>query len=219
VQRNQTVNDVVKEHFPVSLKLGLFAMLWAVVLGIPLGIIAALKQNTIFDYLTMAFVNSGYAVPNFLVARIRLGLHTKLGSCLRDRLVLRLDQRRERRQLVVDRTDRYGDRFPDRLFGCREIERRPYVCSPPNLRRVRMLFDDRLQSMGLGRHGFHERRPDPLEVRVYLPENCYSGAGFIKVGERLSYLGCIDQLEVAFVLGVAPQEPALGSDELLQIAC
>lgn len=70
VQRNQNVNDVVKEHFPVSLRLGVFAMTWALLLGIPLGVIAALKQNTIFDYVTMAFVNAGYALPNFLISTL-----------------------------------------------------------------------------------------------------------------------------------------------------
>jgi ABC-type dipeptide/oligopeptide/nickel transport system permease component len=70
VQRNQTVNDVIKEHFPVSLKLGLFAMIWAVLLGIPLGVFSALKQNSFFDYAAMGFVNSGYALPNFLVSTL-----------------------------------------------------------------------------------------------------------------------------------------------------
>jgi ABC-type dipeptide/oligopeptide/nickel transport system permease component len=70
VQRNQNVNDIVREHFPVSLKLGGLAMLWAVLLGIPLGVLAALKQNGWTDYLTMGFVNSGYALPNFLVATL-----------------------------------------------------------------------------------------------------------------------------------------------------
>ena len=70
VQRNQTVNDIVKEHFPVSLKLGLFAMIWAVLVGVPLGVLSALKQNSITDYLTMAFVNSGSAIPNFLVSTL-----------------------------------------------------------------------------------------------------------------------------------------------------
>jgi ABC-type dipeptide/oligopeptide/nickel transport system permease component len=70
VQRNQTVNDIIKEHFPVSLKLGGLAMAWAIIFGIPLGIIAALKQNTIFDYITMTFVNAGYAIPNFLIATL-----------------------------------------------------------------------------------------------------------------------------------------------------
>jgi oligopeptide transport system permease protein len=45
-------------------------MLWALLLGIPLGIIAALKQNSILDYVTMAFVNAGYALPNFLVSTL-----------------------------------------------------------------------------------------------------------------------------------------------------
>ena len=70
VQRNQSVNDIIKEHFPVSLKLGCLAMLWAVLLGIPLGVIAALKQNTIVDYVTMVFVNLGYAIPNFLLCTL-----------------------------------------------------------------------------------------------------------------------------------------------------
>ena len=70
VQRNRDVNDVIKEHFPVSLKLGCLAMLWAVLLGIPLGVISALKQNTIVDYVTMVLVNLGYAIPNFLICTL-----------------------------------------------------------------------------------------------------------------------------------------------------
>jgi ABC-type dipeptide/oligopeptide/nickel transport system permease component len=70
VLRDQGVNDIIKEHFPVSLKLGGLAMLWALVFGIPLGILAALKQNTIFDYIVMTFVNAGYAIPNFLIATL-----------------------------------------------------------------------------------------------------------------------------------------------------
>jgi ABC-type dipeptide/oligopeptide/nickel transport system permease component len=70
VLRDQGVNDIIEEHFPVSLKLGGLAMLWALVFGIPLGILAALKQNTIFDYIVMTFVNAGYAIPNFLIATL-----------------------------------------------------------------------------------------------------------------------------------------------------
>lgn len=70
VQRNRDVNDVVREHFPVSLKLGAMAMLFAIVFGIPLGIIAALKQNTVIDYIAMGIVNAGYALPNFLIATL-----------------------------------------------------------------------------------------------------------------------------------------------------
>src|SRR5918992_3946054 len=70
VQRNRDVNDVIREHFPVSLKLGGFAMLFAIVFGIPLGLIAALRQNTWVDYSAMAVVNAGYAIPNFLIATL-----------------------------------------------------------------------------------------------------------------------------------------------------
>src|SRR6266516_7366063 len=41
VQRNQSVNDVIREHFPVSVQLGGLAMVFALLLGIPLGILAA----------------------------------------------------------------------------------------------------------------------------------------------------------------------------------
>jgi ABC-type dipeptide/oligopeptide/nickel transport system permease component len=69
-QPDREVNDIIKEHFPVSLKLGGMAMLLAIVFGIPLGVIAALKQNTVFDYAAMAVVNAGYAIPNFLIATL-----------------------------------------------------------------------------------------------------------------------------------------------------
>ena len=45
VLRNQSVNDIVKEHFPVSAELGGLAMLLAMLVGIPLGIISALRVN------------------------------------------------------------------------------------------------------------------------------------------------------------------------------
>src|SRR3954469_7190721 len=70
VQRNQSVNDIIKEHFPVSFKLGLLAITWAVLLGVPLGVLSALKQNTIVDYVTMGCVNLGYAIPNFLICTL-----------------------------------------------------------------------------------------------------------------------------------------------------
>jgi len=70
VQRNQNVNDVIKEHFPVSLKLGAFAMFFAIVVGIPIGILSALRQNTLSDYLSMGFVNVGYALPSFFISTL-----------------------------------------------------------------------------------------------------------------------------------------------------
>jgi oligopeptide transport system permease protein len=69
-RRGQTVNEVVKEHFPESLELGGLAFLFAVVVGIPLGVIAALRANSVTDYAAMFVSNVGFAVPSFLVATL-----------------------------------------------------------------------------------------------------------------------------------------------------
>jgi ABC-type dipeptide/oligopeptide/nickel transport system permease component len=70
VLRNRDVNDIVKDHFPTSLELGFYAMLIAVVVGVPLGILAALRHNTVYDYGAMVVSNVGFAVPSFLVATL-----------------------------------------------------------------------------------------------------------------------------------------------------
>ena len=70
VLRNQNVNDIVRSHFPVSLELGAYAFLFAIVVGIPLGVIAALRANKPSDYLAMLVANVGFAVPSFLVATL-----------------------------------------------------------------------------------------------------------------------------------------------------
>jgi ABC-type dipeptide/oligopeptide/nickel transport system permease component len=70
VLRNQSVNDIVKSHFPISLELGAYAFLFAIVVGIPLGVVAALRANKPTDYLAMLVANVGFAVPSFLVATL-----------------------------------------------------------------------------------------------------------------------------------------------------
>jgi ABC-type dipeptide/oligopeptide/nickel transport system permease component len=72
VLRNQSVNDIVEEHFPKSLQLGGLAFLFAIVFGIPLGVIAALRANSPVDYAAMFFSNVGFAVPNFLIATLAI---------------------------------------------------------------------------------------------------------------------------------------------------
>jgi ABC-type dipeptide/oligopeptide/nickel transport system permease component len=69
-QRNRSVNDIVKDGFPRSLKLGLLAYIWAILIGVPAGILAALKPNSIFDYLAMFFSSVGFALPSFFVATL-----------------------------------------------------------------------------------------------------------------------------------------------------
>jgi ABC-type dipeptide/oligopeptide/nickel transport system permease component len=70
VLRNRTVNDIVEEHFPVSLELGALAMMFALVVGVPLGMLSALRANSIFDYGAMVFANVGFAIPSFLVSTL-----------------------------------------------------------------------------------------------------------------------------------------------------
>ena len=70
VLRNRDVNDIVADHFPRSIELGGLAFLFAIVFGIPLGAVAALKPNSARDYAAMFFSNVGFAVPSFLVATL-----------------------------------------------------------------------------------------------------------------------------------------------------
>jgi len=70
VLRDQGVNDIVKEHFPVSAELGGFAMLFAMIIGIPLGIISALRVNTWLDYTGQLISNLGFALPSFFTATL-----------------------------------------------------------------------------------------------------------------------------------------------------
>jgi ABC-type dipeptide/oligopeptide/nickel transport system permease component len=69
-QRNRSVNDIVSDGFPRSLKLGLLAYLFAIGFGVPAGILAALKPNSIFDYGAMFFSSVGFALPSFFVATL-----------------------------------------------------------------------------------------------------------------------------------------------------
>jgi oligopeptide transport system permease protein len=70
VLRNRDVNDIIKQHFPVSIQLGGLAFLFAIVFGILLGALSALRANTWVDYSAMFFSNVGFAIPSFLVATL-----------------------------------------------------------------------------------------------------------------------------------------------------
>jgi ABC-type dipeptide/oligopeptide/nickel transport system permease component len=68
--RIRTVNDIFREQLPISAQLGLMALLVALVIGMPLGIFSALKQNTIFDYLAMSVAIFGVSVPVIVLGPI-----------------------------------------------------------------------------------------------------------------------------------------------------
>jgi ABC-type dipeptide/oligopeptide/nickel transport system permease component len=61
--RSRTVNDIFRANLPVSGQLGVMALLVALLIGMPLGILAALKQNTILDYFGMGLAIFGVSVP------------------------------------------------------------------------------------------------------------------------------------------------------------
>ncbi|MEW6731562.1 MAG: ABC transporter permease [Acidobacteriota bacterium] len=66
----RTVNDIIAEHLPNSIVLGLIAYGFALLVGLTLGIFAALRQNSLLDYVTMAMAIIGVSVPNFVLGPI-----------------------------------------------------------------------------------------------------------------------------------------------------
>jgi oligopeptide transport system permease protein len=66
--RDFTVAKLLWTGFPASLKVGGLAIVLAVLLGIALGTIAALRQNTGVDYAVMATAMTGITIPNFVMA-------------------------------------------------------------------------------------------------------------------------------------------------------
>lgn len=59
--------QVILERVPATLELGLLSFAFALFFGIPLGVVAALKRNTVFDRLAMSFAVFGYAMPYFFM--------------------------------------------------------------------------------------------------------------------------------------------------------
>ena len=66
----QTVNDILRRTVPVSATIGLLAYLLALAVGLTAGTLAALKQNSGFDYGSMAISMLGISVPNFVLGPI-----------------------------------------------------------------------------------------------------------------------------------------------------
>jgi len=69
-ERGRSVNDIVKDNFPVSFQLGVMSVALAVMIGIPMGIVAALKQNTWMDYLATFLAVIGVAIPALVLAPV-----------------------------------------------------------------------------------------------------------------------------------------------------
>ena len=68
--QGQSVNEIIYRHLPYSATIGLLAYILALIIGLSAGIIAALKQNSAFDYASMAGAMLGLSVPNFVLGPI-----------------------------------------------------------------------------------------------------------------------------------------------------
>ena len=68
VRRGVSVRDMIFEAVPVTAKLNFLAVLVALVVAIPAGIIAAVRRNSFFDYILTLMSTAGAALPNFWLA-------------------------------------------------------------------------------------------------------------------------------------------------------
>jgi oligopeptide transport system permease protein len=64
------VREIIFEAFPVSLELGLWALLISVLIGVPIGVVAAVRQNSGVDFAAMAAALAGVSVPNFVLGPV-----------------------------------------------------------------------------------------------------------------------------------------------------
>lgn len=85
-QQNREVNDIIREHFPVSATLGVLAVMIAALGGVLWGALTALYRNRLPDYIIMFLVILGISVPSFVFAALGqlglVGLNSLLGWTL-----------------------------------------------------------------------------------------------------------------------------------------
>ena len=67
---NRTVGDIIKQKFPVSFKLGFFAITIALGIGVLFGVIASLKPNSFIDYIPSSIAMIGICLPTFVMGPI-----------------------------------------------------------------------------------------------------------------------------------------------------
>jgi oligopeptide transport system permease protein len=71
-KKGREVNDIIAEKFPLSAKLGLMAIAFALLIGIPLGSLAAIKHESLLDRIIMLFTTIFVSVPAFVVGTLLL---------------------------------------------------------------------------------------------------------------------------------------------------
>ncbi|MCO6179859.1 ABC transporter permease [Ciceribacter sp. RN22] len=80
LRTNQPVLELIGEKLPVTIQLAVMSMIFAFVIGVPMGILAAVKKNSVVDYVANIVALSGLSIPNFwlgimliLLVSVRLG--------------------------------------------------------------------------------------------------------------------------------------------------
>lgn len=68
--RDYSVSELIANAFPYSLRLGMLAMVLALVVGVGAGTTAALRQGTMFDRVVMGFSMTGISIPVFVIAPV-----------------------------------------------------------------------------------------------------------------------------------------------------
>ena len=80
MQKNRPVLDIITEMFPVSAKIGIIAIVWASIVGVTLGCLAAHKRGTWVDSVLRVVGTMGISMPGFVVATLLLlAFCSKLG--------------------------------------------------------------------------------------------------------------------------------------------
>lgn len=74
VNTSRNVTDIIKDFLPVSVKLGIVAMILGTIIGLSLGIVAALHQNSWIDYTAMFGAVIGIATPSYVMATLLIYL-------------------------------------------------------------------------------------------------------------------------------------------------
>lgn len=69
---SHSVTELIAAGLPATLELSLYAILFALVVGLPIGILAALKRNTLLDYIPMSTAMIGICMPTFVLGPILL---------------------------------------------------------------------------------------------------------------------------------------------------
>ncbi len=76
IYKDRDVNDIIAQGFPVTLTYGTISFVVATLVGVSLGVLAAIRHNTLLDYIAVGATFSAQALPNFVMAPILVIIFT-----------------------------------------------------------------------------------------------------------------------------------------------